>query len=87
MQYSIVMRRLVKFVTACSRPPLGGFRNLSPPFGIQVVPLDAPSSGASRLPTASTCVNLLKLPAFTSLDTMRQKLLLAIEEARTFDYS
>ncbi|KAG8763989.1 hypothetical protein FRC11_007039 [Ceratobasidium sp. 423] len=48
-------RALLRFVTSCSRPPLLGFKELNPRFAIR----DA-TSDDQRLPTASTCVNLLK---------------------------
>ncbi len=53
---------LLKFVTACERPPSMGFASLHPPFTIQRVEC----SDDSRLPTASTCFNILKLPTFSS---------------------
>ena len=40
-----------------------------------------------RLPTASTCVNLLKLPMYTDERTLREKLLYAIEADAGFEYS
>ena len=65
-------RRFLRFVTSCSRPPLlcvssglitaimlishRGFKELSPNFSIR----DA-GSDQHRLPTSSTCVNLLKV--------------------------
>ena len=49
----------LKFVTSCSRQPLLGFEFLVPPLCIQKVPLDA---DGHKLPTAATCMNLLKLP-------------------------
>lgn len=49
-------RALLRFVTSCSRPPLLGFKELVPNFSIR----DA-GSDELRLPTASTCVNLLKV--------------------------
>mgnify|MGYP003385813630 FL=1 len=49
---------LLKFVTSCTRPPSLGFKALSPPFTVQRVEC----SDDSRLPTASTCFNILKLP-------------------------
>ena len=52
-------RSLLKFVTSCSRPPHLGFRDLDPPFCIHNAGGDQ-----DRLPTASTCMNLLKLPDF-----------------------
>ncbi|KAG1858820.1 HECT-domain-containing protein [Suillus subluteus] len=50
-------RLFLRFVTSCSRPPLLGFKQLNPLFAIR----DA-GSDEDRLPTSSTCVNLLKLP-------------------------
>ncbi|KAG6810699.1 hypothetical protein H0H92_010698 [Tricholoma furcatifolium] len=47
---------LLRFVTSCSRPPLLGFKELIPNFSIR----DA-GSDELRLPTSSTCVNLLKV--------------------------
>ena len=46
-----------KFITSCSKPPLLGFKELTPPLCIR----DS-GNDEERLPTASTCVNLLKLP-------------------------
>ena len=72
---------LLKFVTSCSRPPLLGFKNLVPPFSIQ-------SAGKEeRLPTASTCMNLLKLPEYNDRQTLKNKLIYAIESAAGFELS
>ena len=49
-------RALLRFATSCSRPPLLGFKELVPNFSIR----DA-GSDELRLPTSSTCVNLLKV--------------------------
>ncbi|BFZ16582.1 hypothetical protein BsWGS_19621 [Bradybaena similaris] len=75
-------RQLLKFVTSCSRPPLLGFRDLFPAFCIH-----SAGSEVDRLPTASTCMNLLKLPAFQDAHTMRAKLLYAIESGAGFELS
>ena len=40
-----------------------------------------------RLPSASTCFNTLKLPAYGKKTTMRAKLLLAITSASGFELS
>lgn len=40
-----------------------------------------------RLPTASTCMNLLKLPEFCDQNLMRNKLLYAIESSAGFELS
>ncbi|KAH8832744.1 HECT-domain-containing protein [Flagelloscypha sp. PMI_526] len=74
--------QLLRFVTSCSRPPLLGFKELQPNFAIR----DAGES-EDRLPTASTCVNLLKLPRYTSERHLRQKLSQAIAANAGFDLS
>lgn len=72
---------LVKFVTSASRAPLLGFGALEPKFGISRVPDD------TRLPTASTCANLLKLPNFKLKLKLKEKLLYAIHANSGFDLS
>ncbi|XP_064626388.1 ubiquitin-protein ligase E3C-like isoform X2 [Lineus longissimus] len=75
-------RHLLRFVTSCSRPPLLGFKELYPAFCIHYG-----GSEGDRLPTASTCMNLLKLPEFRDEETMRSKLLYAIESGAGFELS
>uniref|UniRef100_A0A1Q3F789 Ubiquitin-protein ligase E3C n=1 Tax=Culex tarsalis TaxID=7177 RepID=A0A1Q3F789_CULTA len=77
----IQRRQLLKFVTSCSRPPLLGFKDLDPPFCIQN------AGDTDRLPSASTCMNLLKLPAFEKEDMLREKLLYAIQSGAGFELS
>ncbi|KAK6591181.1 E3A like HECT domain containing ubiquitin ligase [Cryptosporidium xiaoi] len=69
------------FVTASRKAPLLGFQYLNPNFGIQIVP------DSNRLPSASTCFNLLKLPTYTSKDVLEKKLKQAIFNSRGFDLS
>jgi hypothetical protein len=56
-----------------------GLGHLSPPFVIS-------RNGAedSRLPTAHTCFNHLLLPAYSSKAVLRERLLLALENAEGF---
>ncbi|XP_035270812.1 ubiquitin-protein ligase E3C isoform X2 [Anguilla anguilla] len=75
-------RKLLKFVTSCSRPPLLGFKELYPAFCIH-----NGGNDLERLPTASTCMNLLKLPEFCDDQLMRNKLLYAIESSAGFELS
>jgi len=77
----------LRFVTSCPRPPILGFASLQPPLTIQMVALANTSEAEERLPTAATCVNLLKLPAYTSLETLKVKLLYAIKSGAGFDLS
>lgn len=74
---------LIKFVTSCERPPSLGFGNLQPPFTVQRVDC----SDDQRLPTASTCFNILKLPTYSSERVMREKLLQSIRSKSGFDLS
>ena len=83
---------LLKFATCCSRPPLGGFRHLNPPFTIRIVEnasshepkksffarLFSKTTDKSQLPSASTCFNILNLPKYESKDQLVEKLKLAI---------
>jgi len=41
----------------------------------------------ARLPTASTCFNILKLPAYSSQSVLKVKLLTAIRSGAGFDLS
>jgi ubiquitin-protein ligase E3 C len=45
------------------------------------------SSSVERLPTSATCMNLLKLPPYQSVQAMRDKLLYAIKAGAGFDLS
>jgi len=72
------MGRFLMFVTSCSRAPLLGFKTLYPNFGIHRVP------DGTRLPTASTCMNLLKLPDYISPEVLETKLLQAIRAEAGF---
>jgi len=73
---------LLRFITSCGRPPLLGFKELRPQFSIRDSATDE-----ARLPTASNCVNLLKLPRYTNEFTLRDKLLQAIFSEAGFDLS
>ncbi|WVQ75926.1 hypothetical protein IAR50_005561 [Cryptococcus sp. DSM 104548] len=75
-------RDLLRFVTSCSRPPLLGFSQLYPTFAVKFN-----GSDMDRLPTASACFNLLKLPGYTNEATLRSKLLQAITSGAGFDMS
>lgn len=57
-------------------------QDLDPPFCIQLVQGDT-----DRLPSASTCMNLLKLPAFNSKEQMKEKLIYAITSNSGFELS
>lgn len=75
-------RQVLKYVTSTPRAPLLGFAQLSPHFSIRDGGTDE-----ERLPSTSTCVNLLKLPRYSSIERLRSKLLYAIQAGAGFDLS
>lgn len=75
-------RDVLKYVTSTPRAPLLGFSQLSPRFSIRDGGRDT-----TRLPSASTCVNLLKLPIYDSAQQLRDKLLYAVSSGAGFDLS
>jgi ubiquitin-protein ligase E3 C len=74
--------QLLKFVTSTPRAPLLGFGSLDPKFSIRDSGTDE-----SRLPSTSTCVNLLKLPRYQDARILRAKLLYSIQSGAGFDLS
>ena len=79
--------QLLKFITACSRAPLLGFKYLEPGLSIQMAGSSLDPHAPDRLPTAATCMNLLKLPPYRSADQIRDKILYAAKNAGGFDLS
>jgi ubiquitin-protein ligase E3 C len=75
-------RKVLKYVTSTPRAPLLGFSQLNPQFSIR----DA-GGDEERLPSTSTCVNLLKLPRYSTAKTLRDKLLYAVNSGAGFDLS
>eukprot|EP00557_Chaetoceros_sp_GSL56_P007737 CAMPEP_0176505780 /NCGR_PEP_ID=MMETSP0200_2-20121128/16685_1 /TAXON_ID=947934 /ORGANISM="Chaetoceros sp., Strain GSL56" /LENGTH=1269 /DNA_ID=CAMNT_0017905373 /DNA_START=111 /DNA_END=3920 /DNA_ORIENTATION=+ len=73
--------QLLRFVTSCERPPPLGFASMNPPFTIQRIPF----INDDQLPTASTCFNILKLPAYTSEKILRDRLLYSIQSCSGFE--
>ena len=65
--------KLLMFCSGSSRLPSGGFSGLDPRFTINVVPFDK----AKALPTASTCFNLLKMPAYPDEAALRKSVFTA----------
>ncbi|KAI9316288.1 hypothetical protein BX666DRAFT_1859022 [Dichotomocladium elegans] len=70
-------RKLLLFVTASDRVPVGGLKEL-----MFVVQRNGPDS--DRLPTALTCFSRLLLPEYESLEKLRERLITAIENSKGF---
>lgn len=75
-------RKVLKFVTSTPRAPLLGFDQLNPRFSIRDSGHDQ-----TRLPSTSTCVNLLKLPIYDRLDTLKDRLLYSVNAGAGFNLS
>lgn len=75
-------RKVLKFVTSTPRAPLLGFEMLNPRFSIR----DS-GNDQTRLPTTSTCVNLLKLPIYKSEAILRERLLYSVNAGAGFNLS
>ena len=74
--------KMLKFVTSCPRAPLMGFSSLQPAF--TVVKMDC-SDPDTKLPTSSTCFNLLRIPLYSSERILKEKIMYAIHSNAGFE--
>ncbi|XP_078600323.1 E3 ubiquitin-protein ligase HACE1-like isoform X1 [Branchiostoma floridae x Branchiostoma japonicum] len=70
---------LLQFVTGSSRVPHGGFAYLPGGSGMQKITISPVTYTPNLLPTASTCINLLKLPEYRSREELRERLKVALQ--------
>lgn len=75
-------RLFLQFVTGSPRLPVGGFRSLNPPLTIVRKTFESTENPDNFLPSVMTCVNYLKLPDYSSIEIMREKLLIAAREGQ-----
>lgn len=75
-------REFLQFVTGSPRLPVGGFRSLNPPLTIVRKTFETNDNPDNFLPSVMTCVNYLKLPDYTSIEIMREKLQKAAKEGQ-----
>ncbi|XP_065516770.1 E3 ubiquitin-protein ligase NEDD4-like isoform X3 [Lathamus discolor] len=76
--------RLLQFVTGTSRVPMNGFAELYGSNGPQLFTIEQWGS-PDKLPRAHTCFNRLDLPLYESFEDLREKLLMAVENAQGFE--
>ncbi|XP_075899876.1 E3 ubiquitin-protein ligase NEDD4-like isoform X9 [Nelusetta ayraudi] len=76
--------RLLQFVTGTSRVPMNGFAELYGSNGPQLFTIEQWGT-ADKLPRAHTCFNRLDLPTYESFEDLREKLLMAVENAQGFE--
>lgn len=75
-------KKLLEFVTASDRLPVGGPQNLQ--FRIQK---NGDSECDDRLPTSYTCFGTLLLPEYSNKETLRVRLMMALENAKGFGFA
>ncbi|KAJ0300869.1 hypothetical protein COL5a_010643 [Colletotrichum fioriniae] len=76
-------RRLLEFVTASDRVPVGGMKNMQ--FVVQRNGEEEGEGG--HLPTAYTCYGTLLLPEYKDKDVLRERLSMALENAQGFGFA
>ncbi|KAJ6438897.1 HECT domain-containingprotein [Purpureocillium lavendulum] len=76
-------RKLLEFVTASDRVPVGGMRNLQ--FVVQKNGEEDGDGG--HLPTAYTCYGTLLLPQYRDKEVLRERLGMALENAQGFGFA
>lgn len=75
--------RLLQFTTGTSRIPVNGFKDLQGSDGPRRFTIEK-AGEPNQLPKSHTCFNRVDLPPYTSYDSMKQKLTLAVEETVGF---
>ncbi|KAB8235033.1 HECT-type E3 ubiquitin transferase UFD4 [Aspergillus alliaceus] len=75
-------RDFLQFVTGSPKLPIGGFKSLTPIFTVVCRPSEPPYTPDDYLPSVMTCVNYLKLPDYSSLEVLRTRLSVAIQEGQ-----
>jgi len=76
-------RKFLQFVTGSPRLPVGGFKALQPPLTIVKKTAEGMMADTDKyLPSVMTCVNYLKLPDYSTIEIMRERLSVAVNEGR-----
>lgn len=78
------LRLLLRFVTGTDKVPVGGFEFLYGSNGLQKLTLNK-AAKKTGLPAAHSCFNRLDLPEYADKGQLRDALLYAIRESKTFD--
>ncbi|KAF2735829.1 hypothetical protein EJ04DRAFT_575809 [Polyplosphaeria fusca] len=82
-EFSAQQRRdFLQFITGSPKLPIGGFKSLTPMFTVVCKPSEPPLTSDDYLPSVMTCVNYLKMPDYSSMDILREKLSVAIQEGQ-----
>ena len=73
-------KRLLEFVTASDRVPVGGMRNLQ--FTLQRNGVED-----GHLPSSYTCYGILLCPEYSGKEVLREKLAMALENSKGFGFA
>lgn len=72
-------REFLQFCTGCPHLPPGGVRHLHPPLKVILKDTRRPDVA---LPSARTCFHQIQLPAYSSLEVLRERLLFAVSNSK-----
>lgn len=75
--------RLLQFTTGTSRIPVNGFKDLQGSDGPRRFTIEK-AGEPNQLPKSHTCFNRVDLPPYANIDSLKQKLTLAVEETVGF---
>ncbi|KAF1953048.1 hypothetical protein CC80DRAFT_165147 [Byssothecium circinans] len=82
-EFSATQRRnFLQFITGSPKLPIGGFKALTPMFTVVCKPSEPPFTSDDYLPSVMTCVNYLKMPDYSTMDILKEKLSTAIQEGQ-----
>jgi hypothetical protein len=77
-----VQAKFFRFITGCERLPVGGLAALQPRIAVAKRVTEENRKPDETLPTAATCANYFKLPPYSSKAVLRERVILAINEAQ-----
>lgn len=81
LEFSVIEQRsFLQFLTGAPKLPIGGFKCLNPELTVVRKVPEGNLGPDDYLPSVMTCANYLKLPAYSSEEVMRERLLTAVRE-------
>ncbi|CAO0795915.1 unnamed protein product [Mucor circinelloides] len=76
-------RQFLQFTTGSPRLPIGGWKALRPVFTVVCKIPEAPLTPDDYLPSVMTCANYFKMPAYSTKEIMRERLLTSMKEGQS----
>ncbi|ORZ03059.1 hypothetical protein BCR43DRAFT_450211 [Syncephalastrum racemosum] len=75
-------REFLQFTTGSPRLPIGGWKAMRPIFTVVCKTSEAPLSADDYLPSVMTCANYLKMPDYSTMEVMKERLLTSMREGK-----